>query len=56
MKSVRPILLFLLLLFSLTEGQVVLRITSLPKDTPKNAKIYMASNLNGWNPKILCTN
>lgn len=51
MKSVRPILLFLLLLFSLTEGQVVLRITSLPKDTPKNAKIYMASNLNGWNPK-----
>ncbi len=32
------------------KSQVLLKITSLPKETPENAKIFMANSLNNWNP------
>lgn len=42
----------MILLFTLTfitmPSQTIFRITKLPSNTDKNAKIYLASNLNGW--------
>lgn len=32
------------------QSQVIIKITSLPTDTPTNAKIFMANSLNNWNP------
>lgn len=32
------------------QSQVLLKIISLPKDTPENAKIFMANSANNWNP------
>ncbi len=31
-------------------AQVTLRLTSIPNNTPVNAVLYFASNINGWNP------
>ena len=45
---------FLLVLFCffsiLIYGQVTLRITSIPGNTPAGATIYLAGNINSWNP------
>ncbi len=38
-----------LLAAALCEGQVTLRITSLPANTPANSTIYMAGSINSWN-------
>lgn len=32
------------------KSQVLLKITSLPEETPENGKIFMANSLNNWNP------
>ncbi len=32
------------------QGQVFLKITSVPADTPPNARIFLANSLNNWNP------
>ena len=42
-------LAFFLLLFQLSLGQVTLKITSLPSNTPADAKIYLAGDFNSWN-------
>lgn len=39
------------LMFAHMSSQIQLRITKFPDKTPSDAKIYMASNLNNWNPK-----
>ncbi|WP_417431351.1 alpha/beta hydrolase [Halpernia sp.] len=44
---------FLLLFFMITSfcsAQIIFKINSLPDNTPKDAKFYMASSLNNWNP------
>lgn len=42
----------LLLFFMITSlsAQIIFKINSLPRDTPKDVKIFMASSLNNWNP------
>lgn len=46
------VLLFLILCCGqMISGQVTITITSLPENTPSDAKIFMASSLNNWNPK-----
>lgn len=35
---------------ALISAQTVFKITSLPENTPKDAKFFMASSLNNWNP------
>lgn len=47
MKFIR--LSFFLLLSQLTFGQVTLKITSIPSNTPANASIYLAGDVNNWN-------
>lgn len=42
--------IFLFFLYSGLQSQVILDITSVPKDTPENARIFVASSLNSWNP------
>ena len=44
---------YLILFFamSFTFAQITIRISNIPQDTPLDATLYMASNLNGWNPK-----
>lgn len=44
---------YLILFFamSFTFAQITIRISNTPQDTPLDATLYMASNLNGWNPK-----
>ncbi len=32
-------------------AQITIRITKLPENTPLDTRLYMASNVNGWNPK-----
>jgi predicted alpha/beta superfamily hydrolase len=45
---------YLLVLFSIfslgIDAQVTLRITSIPANTPAEASIYLAGNINDWNP------
>ncbi len=41
---------FLLLLPMLSFGQVTLKVTAIPANTPENAQIYFAGSANGWNP------
>lgn len=36
---------------SFTFAQITIRISNTPQYTPLDATLYMASNLNGWNPK-----
>ncbi|MBW8360216.1 MAG: alpha/beta hydrolase [Weeksellaceae bacterium] len=44
--------LFPFILWSLiAHSQVFVKITALPATTPENARIFMASSLNSWNPK-----
>ena len=44
--------LFPFILWSLiANSQVSVKITALPATTPENARIFMASSLNSWNPK-----
>ena len=44
-------LLLLISSFSITlYGQVTLRITSIPENTPTESTIYLAGSVNGWNP------
>lgn len=40
----------LVLLYSLSAGQVTLVITSLPENTPRNSEIYLAGSINKWQP------
>ena len=47
----RLLLTFLLLFATFLVGQVKIIISEVPEDTPQNAKIYMASSLNNWNPE-----
>ena len=47
MKIIR--LSYFLLLFQLTMGQVTLKITSIPSNTPVADKIYLAGDVNSWN-------
>ncbi|RAR48927.1 alpha/beta hydrolase-fold protein [Flavobacterium lacus] len=47
----KKFLLLFISIFSITfYGQVTLRITSIPGNTPTGATIYLAGNVNGWNP------
>lgn len=47
----KKFLLLFISIFSITfYGQVTLRITSIPGNTPPEATIYMAGSVNGWNP------
>lgn len=41
---------FLFFIFSGVHSQVLLKISSIPSDTPGNARIFLASSLNRWNP------
>ncbi|SFI09906.1 alpha/beta hydrolase [Halpernia frigidisoli] len=43
-------LLFALLINALISAQIAFKITSLPENTPKDAKFFMASSSNNWNP------
>lgn len=45
------LLLILCMLNVFFNAQLTLRIVSLPPNTPKDAPLYLASDLNGWNPK-----
>lgn len=50
-KPMKPIYLSITLLFStLIFGQVTLRVTSIPSNTPAGASIYIAGTINSWNP------
>lgn len=40
---------FFLLLCQLTIGQVTIKVTSIPSNTPADAKIYLAGDVNSWN-------
>ena len=42
--------LFLICVSVQFSAQITLKVTEIPKDTPKNATIYVAGNFNGWNP------
>jgi predicted alpha/beta superfamily hydrolase len=44
------LLLFIFILPISFYGQVTLRITSIPGNTPPEATIYLAGSVNGWNP------
>lgn len=47
----KKFLLLFISIFSFTfYGQVTLRITSIPGNTPPEATIYLAGSVNGWNP------
>lgn len=47
----KKFLLLFIFIFSITfYGQVTLRITSTPGNTPTGATIYLAGSVNGWNP------
>ncbi|UPQ79531.1 alpha/beta hydrolase-fold protein [Flavobacterium azooxidireducens] len=47
----KKFLLLFISIFSFTfYGQVTLRITSIPGNTPSEATIYLAGSVNGWNP------
>lgn len=47
----KKFLLLFISIFSITfYGQVTLRITSIPGNTPAGATIYLAGSVNGWNP------
>lgn len=53
MRTFKQIKFYILLFAMMSIGfksQVLLKITSLPKETPENAKIFMANSLNNWNP------
>lgn len=41
--------LFFFILCQITIGQVTLKITSIPENTPTDAKIYLAGDINSWN-------
>lgn len=43
-------LLLIIMVNALISAQTVFKITSLPENTPKDAKFFMASSLNNWNP------
>ena len=40
--------LFLICVSVQFSAQITLKVTEIPKDTPKNATIYVAGNFNGW--------
>lgn len=42
--------LFLICVSVQFSAQITLKVTEIPKDTPKNSTIYVAGNFNGWNP------
>lgn len=42
--------LFLICVSVQFSAQITLKVTEIPKDTPKNTTIYVAGNFNGWNP------
>ena len=42
--------LFLICVSVQFSAQITLKVTEIPKDTPKNTTIYVAGNCNGWNP------
>ncbi|HMI06660.1 MAG TPA: alpha/beta hydrolase-fold protein [Flavobacterium sp.] len=47
----KPIYTFAFLLFSaITFGQVTIKVTSIPANTPVGASIYFAGSINTWNP------
>jgi len=47
----KKFLLLFISIFSISfYGQVTLRITSIPGNTPSEATIYLAGSVNGWNP------
>jgi alpha-glucosidase len=51
MKRLTVFTIFLIhLFFQSITAQVTLRLTSIPANTPNNAAIYFASNINAWNP------
>lgn len=53
MSVFQPVKFFILLFVGMSanfQSQVFITITSLPKNTPENAKIFMANFLNNWNP------
>ena len=43
-------MILLMLISTGCNSQVFIKITLLPKDTPENARIFMAGSLNKWNP------
>lgn len=42
--------IILLLIFAMMNSQITFKITEIPSGTNENARIFLASNLNGWNP------
>ena len=45
------VLLLAIMLGISINAQMKIIITSLPQQTPKETKLYLASSLNQWNPK-----
>ena len=50
--NLRSFLFFLFVLASIfgCQGQISIQIESIPPSTPENSKIYLAGNINNWNP------
>lgn len=44
------LIIILLIMSDFALSQITLKVVSLPQNTAKNSKIFMASNLNNWNP------
>ena len=49
-SKIKICMILLMLISTGCNSQVFIKITSLPKDTPENARIFMAGSLNKWNP------
>lgn len=49
-KVMKKLYLLLMLIPVLTDAQVTINVTSIPSNTPPDAVIYLAGNINTWNP------
>lgn len=50
MTAIRTLFFMMMFCTTFAQAQVRILLNAIPKETPKNAKIYLASSLNDWNP------
>lgn len=46
----RSLILFFIIFSLMMTGQITIKITKLPQNTAENTKLFLASNMNNWNP------